>query len=102
MITKSEFKAGENYWYSDFYDKSYAVVKAGAIYKTKKNNFWFNAVIVDNSNLDSKDKPWGAVGSEHSYSNSFIFKTKADLVAHVEVYKKVQIKALSSLLGKDK
>jgi len=99
MITKKEFEPGKQYYYSDFYDKSYSIIKALEITKTLKGHpagiFYFEAETIDNSNIDNK--VFHAIGSIHSYSNSFIYNSIDDLRAGSENYKKVQIALVEKL-----
>ena len=95
MITKKEFEPGKQYYYSDFYNKSYSIIKALEITKTRKGRFYFEAETVDNSNIDNK--VFHAIGSIHSYSNSFIYNSIDDLRAGSENYKKVQIALVEKL-----
>jgi hypothetical protein len=88
MITKSEFKENNTYIYSDFGDKSYLYIKALNIYKTHGDHFWFNAKVVDNSQVN--DKKFNAIGTVHSYSNSFIYKNLKDLKQDTKLYKQTQ------------
>ncbi len=56
-----------------FSGKNYTILKPLIITKTKKNHFWFDAMIINNDNSDNKE--FDKVGSVHSYSNSFIVET---------------------------
>jgi len=88
MITENEMQRDKLY-YSDFYDKSYAVIKPLKVTKRKGRIFWFNAEVIDNTHIDNKT--FNTVGSIHSYSNSFIFTSLEALKADVEPSKARQI-----------
>jgi hypothetical protein len=91
MILEKEFKSGDLYYYSDFYDKSFCEIKAIKIYKKARNRptFWFNAEVTNNDHIDNK--VFHEVGSVHSFSNSFVYKSLADLKQGVKDYKIKQI-----------
>jgi len=95
MITNDQFKKGKIVFYSDFYDKRYCRIKLLEITKTRGHNFWFNAELIDNDHMDNKS--YHKVGSIHSFSNSFIYKTLKDLKGDIERTKKAQINFLSAL-----
>ena len=97
MINKQNIKQAR-LWYSDFYDKSFAIIKPLNITKTRRGTFWFNAEIIDNTNIDHKE--YNAVGSIHSYSNSFIFTSLAALKADVKPSQDRQVGALISYAAK--
>lgn len=95
MITKQQLKAGQIYYYSDFYDKSYLTIRA-LKYKRevdKNGHFSFIAKIIDNSHYDGP-KITHAVGTEHSFGNSFIYFSVEDMKQGSENYKKQQIRMI--------
>jgi len=94
MITLKEFKKGGVYYYSDFYDKDWMIIKGIKITKRKGNDFWFLAEIVENHT----DREWNNPGTIHSFSNSFIYKTWDELVGDIERSKQSQIQFLTLLL----
>ena len=94
MITANQFQKGKQVLYSDFYDKSYAIIELIKITKRRGAHFWFNAKLIDNSHLSNKDLPYNQNGSIHSYSNSFIYEDMQELKKGSAGYIKTQVKAI--------
>ena len=97
-----KFKRGKRVFYSDFNDKSYAIVELINITKKRGTTYWFNAKIIDNSNITPDNrKKFFQIDSIHSFSNSFIYETYKDLKLGVEAYKEKQIDFLTKKYLKD-
>jgi len=98
LIKINDFKKGDIYYYSDFYDKSYCRVEAIKITSRMKRrpHYLFNARIVDNSHIDKKE--YYEIGSIHSFSNSFMFKSLKELKGDIERYKEVQCNYLKKIV----
>jgi len=101
MITKQQLKAGRLY-YSDFGDRSWLIVRPLKITKTKKQHFWFDAEVIDNSGYTGTSKDRNAIGTVHCFSNAFMYLSFADLVAGTKKYIDVQIKVIRKVFGMDK
>ena len=97
MLNMNDFKSGDIKIYSDFYDKSYAIIELIDIDKRYKDgHFGFNAKMIDNSHYDAKTiKPNGSISH---YGNSFIYNDLDDLRLGSENYKKQQVRILDSLI----
>ena len=97
MLELKDFKKDKIVLYSSMSDKEYYKIKLIKITKRakKRNIFWFDAKIIDNS-TGQTDSSFHAIGSIHSYSNSFIYKTKKDLIAGSKKYITTQINWLKA------
>lgn len=89
MLKLEDFKEGKKMYYSDFGVKSYCRIELIRVTKVKEGVFWFTAKVIDNKNI--RDKKWSSIGSEHSYSSSFIFNTLNELKQGHKDYVKVSI-----------
>lgn len=91
MIDYSEFKVGKKVYYSDQYEKSYAIIELLKVTKRKGKYFWFDAKIIDNSNITPGRGKWFDNGNISSFSNAFIYNTYDELKKGSDTYKETQI-----------
>ena len=89
MLKLKDFEKGKKMYYSDFGVKSYCRIELIKVTKVKKGTFWFTAKVIENKNI--RDKKWSAIGSLHSYSNSFISNTLKELKQGHKEYIKTSI-----------
>jgi len=99
MITLNQFKPGKIVFYDDFAEKQFLKIKLLKITKKKGGYFWFDAEIVDNTNIPEDRREFYKIGTIHSFSNSFITESLAELKRDAENYKNTQIEFIKKIYG---
>ncbi len=76
---------------------NYCEIRPLHITKTEGRNFWFDAMITDNQGMDKRDQVgfYKVDNTSHSFSNSFIYISKTEMLAGRKVEKQSMINFVS-------